>query len=79
MLTNLVRMINSVNHPNQYRFLDYKIGFYFGFYSRILSDEFVIVVNLILAMRITLSKRKINAQVSERVRKLPHCIIKEES
>ena len=43
--------INSVNHPNQDRLLDYKIGFYSEFYSQILSEGFAIVVETAFSLR----------------------------
>ena len=43
--------INSVNHPNQDRLLDYKIGFYSEFYSQILPEGFAIVVEIPFSLR----------------------------
>ena len=43
--------INLVNHPNQDRLLDYKIGFYSEFYSQILSEGFAIVVEIPFSLR----------------------------
>uniref|UniRef100_I2FL72 Maturase K n=30 Tax=Stipeae TaxID=147383 RepID=I2FL72_9POAL len=43
--------INSVNHPNQDRLLDYKNYFYSEFYSQILSEGFAIVVEIPFSLR----------------------------
>nr|SAP09943.1 maturase [Brachypodium distachyon]SAP10445.1 maturase [Brachypodium distachyon]SAP11531.1 maturase [Brachypodium distachyon]SAP11615.1 maturase [Brachypodium distachyon]SAP13202.1 maturase [Brachypodium distachyon] len=43
--------INSVNHPNQDRLLDYKNFFYSEFFSQILSEGFPIVVEIPFSLR----------------------------
>ena len=43
--------IHLVNHPNQDRLLDYKIGFYSEFYSQILSEGLAIVVEIPFSLR----------------------------
>ena len=43
--------INSVNHPNQDRLLDYNNFFYSEFYSQILSEGFAIVVEIPFSLR----------------------------
>nr|UEN67869.1 maturase K [Ehrharta erecta] len=43
--------INSVNHPNQDRLLDYNNFFYSEFFSQILSEGFAIVVEIPFSLR----------------------------
>nr|YP_009451666.1 maturase K [Nardus stricta]Q9MUZ7.1 RecName: Full=Maturase K; AltName: Full=Intron maturase [Nardus stricta]CCC54677.1 maturase K [Nardus sp. Hodkinson s.n.]AAF66181.1 maturase [Nardus stricta]ACF32485.1 maturase K [Nardus stricta]ARQ27980.1 maturase K [Nardus stricta] len=51
--------INSVNHPNQDRLLDYNNYFYSEFYSQILSEGFAIVVEIPFSLReLSCSKEK---------------------
>nr|YP_008080485.1 maturase K [Pharus latifolius]AAF66175.1 maturase [Pharus latifolius]AEI29072.1 maturase K [Pharus latifolius] len=43
--------INSVNHPNQNRFIDHNNYFYSQFYSQIISEGFAIVVEIPFSLR----------------------------